>query len=71
MMTVVNTNDLGKCSLEYGLQYAKMYLKKHNCFEHEKLNSDIDKVEQVLSECTLDDWTRIYESLPNSPKSGG
>lgn len=60
-----------KCSLEDGLQYAKMYLKEYNRFEHEKLSSDIDEVERVFSECTLDEWTRIYDSLPNSLKSNG
>ena len=60
-----------KCSLEDGLQYAKMYLKEYNRFEHEKFNSNIDEAEQVFSECTLDDWTRIYENLPNSLKSNG
>lgn len=58
-----------KCSLEDGLQYAKMYLKEYNRFEHEKFGSNIDEAEQVFSECTLEDWTRIYENLPNSLKS--
>lgn len=48
-----------------------MYLNEYNRFEHEKLNSDIDEVERIFSDCTLEDWTRIYESLPNSLKSNG
>lgn len=60
-----------KCSVEDGLQYAKMYLNEYNRFEHEKLNSNIDEVERIFSECTLEDWTRIYESLPNSLKADG
>lgn len=60
-----------KCSAEDGLQYAKIYLKEYNRFAHEKLNSDIDDVERVFSECTIDDWARVYGDLPNSPKSSG
>lgn len=53
----------GKCSPKEGLDYAKAYLKEFNRFEHEKLHSNIDEAEKVFSDCTLDDWTRIFDSL--------
>ena len=57
-----------ECSIEDGLKYAKMYITDYNKLEHEKFNSNIDEVEQVFSECTLNDWERINNSLPNSRK---
>lgn len=52
-----------ECSLEEGLNYAKAYLKEFNRFEHEKLQSNIDESEKIFAECTLNDWTRIFDSL--------
>ena len=61
--------DGNECSVEDGFKYAKMYLSEYNQVEHTQYSSDIDEVEQVFSECTIDDWTRIYDSLPNSVKN--
>ena len=68
-MNIINGYFEGnECSIEDGLKYAKMYITDYNKLEHEKFNSNIDEVEQVFSECTLNDWERINNSLPNSLK---
>ncbi len=71
-MRIVNGFFEGnECSLEDGLKYAKMYLAEYNALEHTEFGSNIDEAELVFSECTPDDWKRIYDSLPNSLKSNG
>lgn len=71
-MRIVNGFFEGNsCSVEDGFKYAKMYLAEYNKLEHSEFGSDIDEAENIFSECTLDDWTRIYDNLPNSLKNSG
>ncbi len=69
-MTIVNGYFSGNdCSVEDGYKYAAMYLHDYNKLEHEKFNSNIDEAEELFKDCTLDDWKRVYDKIPNSIKN--
>lgn len=69
-MKIVNGYFVGnECPVEDGFRYASMYLRDYNRLEHEQFNSNIDEAEEIFKECTLEDWKRICEKIPNSLKS--
>lgn len=69
-MKIVNGYFQGnECSVEDGLKYAGMYLRDYNKLERDNFSSNIDEAEELFKKCTVDDWKRCCEKIPNSLKS--